>query len=184
MLGFIALALGGCGTRSRVELLQPTAPPSQQHLKLSSDWSYESSAAGRQTWLLAYPLPGSRAGLRAFVIYLSAPNRSGTIPVNPDNPDAVHGFLVQEVGQLAGRTDLVGGAVRIRNPWLSKGKRRLDIDLHCEDGTTIRGRATAENAPGPIRAFEQEYELDVLEILPQTQPSTGGRTAPRGATVQ
>lgn len=184
MLGVIALALAGCGTHSRVELLQPTAPASQQHLKLTSDWSYESTAAGRRTWLLAYPLPGSRTGLRAFVIYLSAPDRSGTIPVAPDDPEAAQGFLVQEVGQLAGRTDLVGGTVRIRNTWLSKGKRRLDIDLRCEDGTTIRGRAILENAPGPIRAFEKEYELDVLEILPETQPTAGGRTAPRGATVQ
>jgi len=73
--------------------------------------------------------------------------------VNPDDPNAAHGFLVQEVGELAGRSDLVAGTVT--------AKRRLELDVRCEDGTVIRGKAKTIDDPATIRAFAKEYAGDI-----------------------
>jgi hypothetical protein len=183
LLAALALtAATGCAPRSRLELVQPFAPPSQQCVELASDWAYQAADGQRQTWLLAYPLPGSETGLRAYALYLSAPDRTGTLRVDRQAPEGMRGFLVQEVGHLAGRTDVVAGTVTCKRPMFGADRRKLQFDLECEDGTVIRGKATVRGTPSEIRAFEQAYELDVLGLNaepPAANEQRPRRTAPR-----
>jgi hypothetical protein len=100
-------------------LLQPFAPPSQQHMKLKSRWAFITAGSERRSCLLELPLPnGDADDPRDFHLYLSLPNRKGTLPVALENDGAARGFFIQEVGHLSGKTKFVGGTVRHRHVFL------------------------------------------------------------------
>jgi hypothetical protein len=179
----LLLALAGCGPKAELVLRQPFAPPSQQNLKLVSQRGYHTGSGDQQACLLTFPLPGAVDGPRAFIIYLAAPSRPGKLAVAPDDPEGVRGFLIQEVGALAGRSDLVAGTVSFREVLLSPHLRRLDIDVRTEDGAEIAGRAVLEELPREVQAFEREFAADIARLSPaQSQPASEEPTRPRGTS--
>lgn len=175
-------AATGCGPRAEVALHQPFAPPSQQRLKLAGDRAFFATEADRQVCALTFALPGAADGPRAFVVYLCAPDARGRLPVAPFEPGACSGFLVQEVGSLAGRSDFLQGTVSCRNVWLAPNLRRLDLDVRCEDGVHITGRVVARRDPGRVQALEREFAGDVRLVKHATNEPGGAtpETGPRG----
>lgn len=175
----LLLLLAGCGPRVELVLRQPFAPPAQQTLRLASDRGYHAVAGDRQTCVFTFPLPGAMDGPRAFAIYLTAPAKPGVLPVAPESADGVRGFLIQELGALAGRSDFVGGTLRCRSVFLAPRLLRLDIDLRTNDGAEIVGHATIEEASRAVLAFEREFAGDVAQFAPPTsQPTEEPAEAP------
>lgn len=178
------IMLTGCAAPSSVVLHQPFAPRAQQTLELAAARAYYSCTCGQQTVAMTFPLPGARDGPRAFVLYLLAPDAGGALPVDPTSADGVRGFLIQEVGALAGRSDVQQGSVTVGRDWLSQSRRTIRIDLQCEDGTVITGTAQVQANPNEIRALESEFAGDVTVLAQPETASAGGRTQPRETTNQ
>jgi hypothetical protein len=174
----ILIPLAGCGPRVEVTLQQPAAPPSQRDLTLAAAKGYRAASAGRQRCVLAFPLPGADKGPQAFTIYLCAPDELGNLHVERDNPAAVQGFLIQEVGALAGRTDFAAGVVRCRKAWYAPKRRQLEFDVRCTDGTVITGRAWVEVNPRVLQAFEREHSGDVVRLNPSSTESVPAMPTP------
>jgi len=167
-LGFLAL-LSGCTRKAEFTLRQPFAPPAQQNLKLLSDSSFCALEGERATYAFSFPLPGSEAGPRAFVVYLTAPPRPAKVAADPADPLGVRGFLIQEVGALAGRCDFVHGTLEVRSVPMAPRFRRLSLRLQTEDGAELVGHAVVENLPRAVQTMEREFPADVASVLP-TQP--------------
>lgn len=180
-LGLHVAVVAGCASGGKIVLHQPFAPPSQQKLELASHWTYQTTEQAEFRCLLAFPLPGAKGGPRAFVVYLRGPDRPGLLPVDTDNPDAVQGFLIQELGNLAGRTDFVAGAVRLRGVWLAPARRRLDINVRCADGTELRGEAVVEVNGPEVRAFELKHAGDLALLERPDESTTSAPAEPRAA---
>lgn len=171
----------GCGPRAGIVLHQPFAPPSQQHLQLTGDRAYFATEGGQQVWAATFSLPGAADGPRAFVLYACGPDAVGRLPVAPLEPTAVSGFVIQEVGALAGRSDFLRGTVASREIWLAPNLRRVDFDVWCEDGVHLTGRAIARRDPARVRALEREFAGDVLLVKhATTQPGGMTGTGARG----
>jgi hypothetical protein len=154
-------------------LHQPFAPPSQQTLKLTCERAYHASSGDTQTCVLAFPLPGAVEGPRAFVVYISSPNRTGRIAVAPHDPQGARGFLIQELGALAGRSDFAEGTVRYRKVPLAPRLRRLDVSVRTQDGAEITGQAILDESPTGVESFEREFPADVAS-LSTSQPAESG----------
>jgi hypothetical protein len=169
------LLLAGCAPSAEFVLHQPFAPPAQQILKLTCERAYHAAAGDRQTSVLAFPLPGAMEGPRAFVIYLSSPNRMGRVAVAPHDPQGARGFLIQELGALAGRSDFAEGTVRYRRVLLAPRMRQLDVDIRTQDGAGISGRAYLEESPPGVESFEREFSADVASLA-ASQPTPAGST--------
>jgi hypothetical protein len=179
----LLLVSAGCGPKVELVLFQPFAPPSQQNLKLTSQRGCRAVSGDQQACLLTFPLPGAADGPRAFIIYLVAPSRLGKLMVDPDDRGPVRGFLIQEVGALAGRSDLAAGTVSFRKVLLAPHLRRLDIDVRTEDGAEIKGRAIVEDLPREVHSFEREFAADIAGLSPtESQPASEAPTRPRGAS--
>lgn len=178
-VGFILPA--GCGPRAEIVLHQPFAPPSQQHLQLAGDRTYFATEGNQQVWAATFSLPGAADGPRAFVLYACGPDAPGRLPVAPLEPTAVSGFVIQEVGALAGRSDFLRGTVTCHDVWLAPNLRRVDFDVWCEDGVHLTGRAVARRDPARVRTLEREFAGDVLLVRHATaQPAGAIGTGPRG----
>jgi hypothetical protein len=168
-----ALATLGCAPRSELRLLQPTAPPAQRNLALASDWAYYLDEGGHRFILLAFPLPGARDGPRDFLVYLVAPEGEGEHAIDPGDPAAAQGFLIQVVGRLKGKTAFESGTIRSRRRPLEGARRDLTLDVQCADGTQLTGRALIAPDARELRAFQRRYAGDVQRLAPpETQPST------------
>jgi hypothetical protein len=154
----------GCARQTRVVLHQAGAPPSQRELTLTGRWSYGSESAGRRRCLLAFPLPGARTAMRDFLIYLTAPTAGGPLSVRPHDPGGVQGFLIQEVGARRGKTEFSRGTVEFHDLLLAADTRRLEIDVICQDGSRVSGRAFVNVAPDELRSFEHRYAADIAEM--------------------
>jgi len=170
---FAGLALlVGCAPNAEFVLHQPFAPPSQQHMKLTCERAYHCANGDAQTSVLAFPLPGAVDGPRTFVMYIAAPNRLGQITVVPQDPQAACGFLIQELGALAGRSDFAEGTVRYRKVPLAPRLRRLDVNVRTQDGAEITGRAILETSPTAVESFQREFAADIASLSPPTsQPA-------------
>lgn len=171
VLAGLVQALSGCAPKAEVVLHQPFAPPSQQELKLASKWAFEAAAGGRRIWLLAFPLPSSPDGPRDFHLYLSTPDvdrgfLGQDFVVDQSSSSGVRGFFIQEVGQLRGKTQVAAGQVRVSRSWLDWHRRLLEVNLACNDGTKIIGRALADPLASEIAAFERRYSGDVAALAP------------------
>jgi hypothetical protein len=181
MLGVFA-PLIGCGSRADITLRQPTAPRSQRTLNLVADRAVRIASDGRQRCFLTFPLPGADAGPRAFVLYFCGPDQLGDLRVDHEDPAAVHGFLIQEVGALAGRTNFETGVIRCDRPWYGRSRRKLEFDVRCEDGTLIRGAVSVEVSPREVRSFEQKFAGDVALVQsPEARSDSPQMTEPREA---
>jgi hypothetical protein len=180
--GILLVSLAGCQRQADVTLYQRFAPRAQQELKLIGDEAYVVTSGDEQTCLLMSALPNALRGPRAFVLYFRGPNVTGRVPVDPNQSVAVRGFLVQEVGALAGRTDFAAGSVTYRDVPFRPGWRNLVLDVRCEDGTEIRGKVIAESGPAEVRAYERRHAPDVATLSPATQPAEGQPTHTRAST--
>ena len=183
LLTLMAGAGAGCARRSEFVLHQPFAPASQRELELTSQCAFSSAEAQRRTCLLAFPRPGADNGLRDFLIYLSLPAGLGVTTVDPADPAAARGFLIQKVGHLKGKVTFTSGAIQCRKVFLNGALRRLELDVRGEDGTHIVGTAFIETDPREIRTFERCYAADVSLLgPPSSQPTRPDEeTAPRPA---
>ncbi len=158
------MAAAGCAPRCELTLHQPAAPASQQNVRLTSECASEAIDGRWQTTLLSLPLPGAAYGPRAFGLYVRSPSGASSVVVDSTSPQGARGFFVQEVGALAGRSDLVAGTLQWREvPW-SGGQREIELDVQCEDGTRIRGRAVLQSDPAQVRAFERQYSGDIATL--------------------
>lgn len=175
------VAGSGCARTTDVVLHQTFAPPSQQHLKLVSPAGYFATDGAARTCVIEFPLPGAQQGPRAFVLYLRVPGDVGEYDVSAESSSAVRGFLVQEIGQLAGRTDLSAGTVRCRDVWLAPRRRTLGLAVECADGTVIEGTARLRLAPEAVRAFERAYRTDVQHAAATSPAERADRTDVREA---
>jgi len=171
--------LAGCAPRAEFTLNQPFAPPAQQHLLLASDWAYDAPGGDHQRCLLAFPLAGSKEPPRAYAIYLLVPGEKGTYPVAP-GPSGVQGFLIQELGRtLKGRTDFVTGTVAYAPVFLKPREHRVELDVQCQDGSHIVGKAVVEDLAPEVKAFERQYAADVKSLRPTSQPAPADETPTR-----
>lgn len=176
--------LVGCSQKAGVVLHQPFAPPSQQHLELKSRWAFTAARPEGRSCLLEFPVPhGDADDLRDFHIYLTLPGSDGELLVAPDAPGGVRGFLIQEVGLLRGKTELVAGTVRCRRVLLQPRLRRLDLNVQCADGSSITGQAYVGRDQRELRRFEREFANDVADLCPEGAEAdeTAETTIPRGA---
>jgi hypothetical protein len=181
--GLLLSVVAGCAPQNTVVLHQPFAPPPQQRLALRSSWQFSAAQDHYCRYLLAYPLPGASTGPRDFLLYLTLPNGAGTYYVAADGDEGARGFLVQAVGRLKGKAEFVGGQVRVDDVWLASGQRQIDLDVHCEDGTHITGRARVREADGELRVFERRYAADIAQLERARTPAEHDRpeTAARSA---
>ena len=142
---------------------------------------FSSVSADRRHCLLAFPLPGASAGPRDFLLYISTPADKGDFSVDREDARGVRGFLIQEVGELKGKTTIVSGQIRARSVWLKPHLHRLDLRLSCEDGTTIRGRAIVRDNREELRNFKHRHAADILLLEPaaQSTETLAPETTPR-----
>lgn len=110
-------------------------------------------------------------------MYLTAPNTLGTIAVDPNADDAAHGFLIQEVGALKGRSDFATGAVTVTAPRHQPRVRRLALDVQTDDGARIVGTARLEILPKAVEALEREFAGDVAQLTEREPRDEGGTRA-------
>lgn len=171
----------GCGPTVELSVRQPFAPGSQQHLRLASDWGFTRSLGGLRTCLLAFPLPGSQAGPRDFLVYVVFPDRPGRHIVRPYDPEAARGFMVQAVGAYAGKTEFAQGVIEIEQRWLDRDTYALHVDLLCADESTIVGRAELVENAQEVGQFEHNYAADVAALRMSTAPSDETRARSRVA---
>ncbi len=171
----LLLGAGGCARGARVELRQPFAPPAQQRIVLKSDWVCRDDA-GR--WLLEFPLPAAHEGPRDFHIFLMNVPARGAAPVRLDQAGAVRGMLIQDVGKLRGKTVFTAGRVRMRRPWWQRSPR-LELDVTCDDGTSITGWAHPTSDPRALERFARKHATDVALLKSEAGEPTEDATGPR-----
>ena len=119
--------------------------------------------------MLAFPLPGANEGPRDFLLYISAPADNGDFSIDSKDARAVRGFLIQEVGELKGKTIISSGQIQVRRVWLEPHLHRLDLRLRCEDDTTIQGRAIVRDNREELRNFKHRHAADILLLEPAAQ---------------
>ncbi len=161
-----------------VMLRQPFAPPGQQNLRLVGASAYLATSADRRAALLGFHLPGSTDSPRAFVVYWTGPGGDGDYEV----PTGVQGFMIQELGELAGKRAFVGGHVSARAIPMHPRWRRLQFSFDLQGGAELRGEAVAEELPREVQKFERQHAGDV-ELLkgPTTAPTEDKGAAPATA---
>ena len=131
---------------------------------MESAWAQFTADDG--TWdrlLLAWPLPGARAGNKHFVAYLRFPPGGGEFSAQADHPAAgdLTGFVIQRSGERACLSRVQRGALRIAGgPYRRAGR----LDLHCADGMTLRGEFQAIRSKLALRFFEEEHAADVAAL--------------------
>lgn len=175
----LGLALCGCGSSAKVRLQQPFAPPAQQDIRLESDWSFTDAGAGRRSVLVEFPLPGSEVGPRDFHLYLSLPETTGDVTIDPRNAGMGRGFLIQEVGRYKGKTEFESGFVMLKRGLLPPRGWRLELDINCRDGARLTGSARLQENTLEVGAFRRKFvgDLAALEETtrpPQSAPTPGG----------
>lgn len=125
---------------------------------------------------VTFALPGSKSGPRAFVLYVAAPADADVSRVRPADATAARGFLIQEVGDLAGRTDFVAGTIEWTRSWLTR-KPRMRLDVRCDDGTEIRGTLSVRPDDAALRTLTHEFAADI-RALRASETTTVSDTSP------
>lgn len=182
--GIVLTCLIGCSTPPTLRLRQPSAPPAQRDLRLTSAWTYSHAADGVRRCLLAYPLPGSADGPRDFLVYVVLPAQAQRVAVGAGEDSACRGFLIQAVGDLHGKAQFVSGRVAVEAPRMPGREPLLKLDVRCEDGTWISGQARIVPSAAELRDFERRFAADVAALFPgdpANDPSAGSTTEPRSA---
>lgn len=166
--------------RATLTLHQPFAPAAQQKLTLQSDHACCSTEGDEQLATLSFALPGAVDGPRAFVIYLSAPIGTRPHQVVPQERSSARGFIIQEVGKLAGRSDFADGTVRISDAFFRPRARHLELDVRTADGARLVGSATLEFDARQVAAIRREFAADIATLLPPA-PESDEPPGPQGS---
>lgn len=156
----LPLLICGCGHAARMTLRQPFAPNAQRHMTLVSDRAYGDRREGRGVCLLEFPRPGARTS-RDFLLYVDVPAANGEWEFDSGDPNGARGFLIQEVGDLRGKTMLKSGRVRLRSVWWSSTRRRIDLAATSEDGATIEVAGVLREAPSHMSGFKRRHSADI-----------------------
>ena len=166
--GVLSGVAGGCGPLARVEVNQPGRQGQTLRMHLESNWAHFAAGEAGDRVLLAWPLPGARAGRKHYQLYLRLPAGGGEFAIDPDAGDRAKaaGFLIQETGRLAGLARVQQGTVTI-----SKGKDRRTgrLDVRCRDGTEVRGDFRAVRSDLTVRFFEDDHAADVQALAPANE---------------
>lgn len=174
----LAGTLVGCGSDAQVFLDQPLAPPSQRQIELAGDAASCAVGGPHLKTVAEFALPGSVRGPRAFVLYVATPATPGVYQIDPASEGAARGFLIQLVGQLAGRANSTSGTLEVANVWLAPDRRKLTLDVACDDGTRLTGQLLATQRPEDVAALEREFAADVAQLDHGTATTRPG-TEPR-----
>jgi hypothetical protein len=182
----------GCGPATNLQLVQPQLAGRQQSVQLHSDRAFWSPGGPVDRALIEFPLPGASTGRPTFLLYLRLPVGTAdpwvctaTAPADPasghgaaSKPDAgpatrrpsnahagpmARGFFIQTRGDFAGLALITGGTIRINGRSNApQATRELQIELTCEDGSRITGRAVARRDDWYVKKFEtREHPADV-----------------------
>ncbi len=177
-LTFVALLLTGCAHTSSFTLHQPFAPPSQQCMRLESERAFYSIEGNEQIAALTFSLPGAVAGPRAFVIYVTSPLGTHARTIVPQDAATARGFIIQEIGKLAGRSDFTDGNVQFRNLPFVPQARRLNLDVRTADGARLVGSAVLEYDSRAVAALRREFAADIATLRPPPcEPDDAGESA-------
>ena len=125
---------------------------------------------------MTFPHPGSENGPRMLFVYIDAPDQTRPAVVDPDDSVAVRGFMVQEVGSLAGKSSFVSGQVRVHPVLFQPDLRTAEINLTTEDGAHLLGQATLDRAPAEIRRLARPYGGDIKDLA--ARPDEPDQDAP------
>lgn len=158
------LLSAGCAPRAQVQLLQPSAPPMQQNIRLAADWAHVSADGARRECLLDFPLPNSKDGPRDFRLFLSLAATESAQSIDLHDPQAARGFLIQAVGSRKGKTVFTGGTVRLRPIPFDRRHQKLELDLTCEDGSQISGSAKVIADDSELRDFKRRFAADIVAL--------------------
>ncbi|MGE3180152.1 MAG: hypothetical protein AB7N71_00855 [Phycisphaerae bacterium] len=169
---YFFITASGCAKSAAFRLEQPFAPPSQRVLHLDADATYLSESDGRRTIVAEFPLPGSFAGPRAFVLFIEAPRDDAALQIGT-GASATRGFLIQEIGALAGKSALQSGTFTCRPVFLSENTHDVAIDAVCVDGTRIQGTLTTKLSAARIQQFRTQFAGDIAALdAPPTEIRT------------
>ena len=171
VVGVLSGLTGGCGPLARVELHQPGRQGQKLRMHLESNWAHFAAGEAGDRVLLAWPLPGARAGRKHYELYLRLPAGGGTFAIDPDAGDRAKaaGFLIQETGRLAGLARVQQGTVTISG---GKGRRTGRLDVRCTDGTEVRGDFRTVRSDLTVRFFEDDHAADVRALAPANEDGT------------
>ncbi len=158
----VVILSGCCRPAADVVLVQPFAVARQREVHLTAREAYSWRDGERQKCLVVFALPGSEWGPPAYRLYLDLPAGAGASGIGSGDA-AARGFLLQETGQYAGRSNLSGGSLRWRKRWLSS-ELALVIDTTAEDGTRVHGAARLRERPQLVKHFEQLHAGDVATL--------------------
>jgi hypothetical protein len=106
-------------------------------------------------------------------------------PASRPTEHAVRGFLIQAAGSLAGKTVFASGVIRVSAPLLKPRCPRIELDIHCQDGTTLTGAADLQPAPHELRGFQRRYAADIAQLSPvagQVMQAAGSTTSRPAST--
>lgn len=152
----------GCAGTQHLKLEQPFAPGSQRSLDLPPLRSGMHGSKSRTACAATFALPGSSAGPRAYVLYLSLPvSDDFSHTVERSNPNAAQVLLIQEIGALAGKSTAVSGTVQWERDWLLAPRNTLVFDAVCEDGTRMAGRLAPRADTELVVTIERQYDADI-----------------------
>lgn len=177
----------GCAAVETVRLEQPFAPPAQRAMQLTPELAVIAERGDDLACLLSLGLPGARAGPRAYAAYYRFKPQPAEQRLSP--ADDACGFLVQEVGELRGKSVFDSGTLRYQpRDWLH-AVPMLDLDAIASDGTRLSGRVSLTDDNGALKSFERRYAGDVAALCnPSSQPtpqeSTDRETPARRARRQ
>lgn len=172
----LAAVLCGCQPQPGLRLLQPTAPYSQREIPLSTDRAHYVVRSDQLIALLEAPLPGAKDGPPAFEVYLVLQDRPDSQIVGPVEQADARGFLIQDVGRLAGKSHLESGVLTVRRVWL-KSRYRLEIDAETDDGARLVGDIELTPRGEAIARFERRRAADVAALNdPALDPNGMGAT--------
>lgn len=191
-IGGVLGLMAGCGPAASLQLLQPQLAGRQQSITLQSNRTYWSPGGRIERVLIEFPLPGASTGRPTFLLYLRIPagivepslcaatapaeeypvngtasNPVGTAasgqPPSFSTAPMARGFFIQTRGDFAGLALITGGTVGVKGKSTAPdAARELSIELTCEDGSRITGRAVARRDDWYIKKFEtHERPADV-----------------------
>lgn len=163
----------GCARQTRLVLEQRQAPPAQRHIELASQWAFESPADGGREIVLHFPLPGSENGPRDFHVFVWMPDAVGETVIGGSGPDQARGFLIQDVGGRKGKTEFTSGTVTLigERAWLRRGRRRVHLDVVCDDGTRIVSDALVRADSREISLFNTDFSSDIAVLRDEATPA-------------
>ena len=173
--GLTLLLISGCASPQRLVLEQPFAPAAQRVLELEPRSATIAEIGGRCVCAADFPLPGSKDGPVAFTIYVESAAKTGAKAL-----DDARGFLIQHVGALAGKSEVVAGAANCSARLLDSATEAVALDVRFADGARLSGDLIARRDEPTVRMLQRRYRPDIAAL----QRSTSAVAAAAESTEQ